>query len=71
MCVQLFTAFEEALLVSALKSNIWPPFPWKPTAGKFFFYFISIFFHTDHNKINIQWNDWVENEQNFLKQVEF
>ena len=29
---------------------IWPPFPWKPTAGKKF----SIFFHKDHNKYTMK-----------------
>ena len=57
MCVQLFTAFEGAVLklyvrtlVNALKSKIAAISMETKCGGKNYFVFFSIFFHTDHNK---------------------
>ena len=56
MCVQLFTAFEEAVLkllctlVSALKSKIATISVETKRGKKNYFVFFTIFFHTDHNK---------------------
>ena len=63
MCVQLFTAFEEAVLKLYVpwwvpKNQRWPPFPWKRNAGKIIlvcspYFFILII-------INVKWNEWIE-----------
>ena len=48
MCVQLFTAVEAAVLKLYVPPNlIWPLFPWKRTAGIFFWFCLHIFSYSD------------------------
>ena len=64
MCVQLFTAFEEAVLklyVPCLgecpKIKDGHHFHGNEVRGKKYFVFFSIFFHTDRNKCTVQYNE--------------
>ena len=59
MCVQLFTAFEEAVLkwVSALKSNM-AAISMETNRGKKFVLVFSPYLFTDHNKYTMKWLGW-------------